>query len=91
MRQQKRELKEETGYVSENWKYIGQSYDCPDRCSAALHLFIAYSTVQKSEQELGQNEIINTVKVGFDEAIEMCIDGRIVVNSCVHLIMRAFC
>ena len=85
----KRELKEETGYSSENWEYIGPTYDCPERCTAMLHLFIAHFALQNSEQKLDKNEIIKIIKVSFDEAMEMCMDGRIEVNSCIHAILKA--
>lgn len=84
----KRELLEETGYSSEDWEYLGQTYDCPERCTAKLHLFLVRDAERRAEQTLDRNEIINVTAVSFEEALNMCMDGRIVVNSCIHTILK---
>lgn len=84
----KRELLEETGYCSENWEYLGQTYDCPERCSAKLHLFLARNAERRAEQNLDRNEIINVAMICLEEALNMCMDGRIMVNSCIHAIFK---
>ena len=85
----KRELLEETGFVSENWMYLGETFDCPDRCSGVLHLFIAIDVERKESQHLDKTEEISWTTVPLNRAIEMCMDGRIKVNSCIHLILKA--
>lgn len=84
----KRELREETGYVSDNWTYFGATYDCPERCTAVLHLFLAQNAKKICEQQLDNTEVINCFTVPLVNAVEMCKDGRIKVNSCIHAIYK---
>lgn len=85
----KRELLEETGYASNNWKLLAKTYDCPNRCNDTLYLFLAQDSVRVSNQQLDDSENIDILLVPFGDAVSMCKDGRIKVNSCVHAILKA--
>lgn len=85
----KRELREETGFVSDNWIYLGESFDCPDRCTGRLNLFFAKDVERKETQHLDKTEEISWTTVPLNAAVKMCMEGRIKVNSCIHLILKA--
>lgn len=85
----KRELYEETGYVCEKWVYLGKTFDCPDRCTGALHLFLAHDAQKKSSQHLDMTENIEVVTMSLKEAEEMCLNNSLLVNSCARLILTA--
>lgn len=85
----KRELLEETGYVSEDWLLISQSCDCPNRFNNKLYLFIAQNVHKETNQCLDLTEYLEYILVPLDEAVEMCMKNLIRVNSSVHLILKA--
>ena len=86
----KRELAEETGYTSNNWKYIGETFDCPDRCTGKLHLFAAYDAIHCNDQHLDSTEDIDIMIIPLIDAIEMCLNGSIRVNSCCNALFRVY-
>lgn len=86
----KRELMEETGYASEEWVYLGKTFDCPERCTAKLHLFWAKNVYKKSNQHLDETEDINVEVVNYNKAVEMIEQSVIKVNSCANAILRIF-
>ena len=84
----KRELLEETGYVSEEWVYLGSTVENPSKCSNHLHLYLAKNCVKRAEQNLDTNEIINVRIVSLSDAVEMVMRNDITVNSSVHGILK---
>lgn len=83
-----RELYEETGYVSDKWSLLSKTYDCPNRCNNALYIFLAENAQKVSDQHLDNSENITVKTIPISQAVEMCMDGRINVNSCVHGILH---
>ena len=71
-----RELREETGYTATNWTSLGFLYASPGVLDEKLHLFIA-ENLTPGEQKLEAGEVIRPVTLALDEAIAMCLDGRI--------------
>lgn len=62
-----RELKEETGYVSDYLLYLGEFYQ-DQGCSAALnHYYVAFNCEKKYDQQLDQGEFVKYVEVSFRE------------------------
>lgn len=50
-----RELLEETGYVSEEWTYLGGTRECPARLTSRIHLYLANNCYKKDDQHLGNH------------------------------------
>lgn len=67
----KRELLEETGYVSDDWTYLGPTYESTSKLTNTMHLFLAKNCVKQSEQHLDQFERISVMKVPLDKTVEM--------------------
>jgi len=72
----RRELAEETGYRAGRLRAAGEFWMSPGILRERMHLFVAENLVA-GEQALEPGEQIRTRVVGWDEAIAMCLDGRI--------------
>ena len=85
----KRELLEETGYISERWTYLGPTIDNPSKLTNRMHLFLAEGCVKVAEQKLDENEHLSVMTVPLQKAVDMVMDGRINANTAAHLILKA--
>lgn len=84
-----RELKEETGYVSDNIKYLGKFYQ-DQGCSSALnHYFIAFNCEKKYDQDLDESEFIKYIKVDFNELNKLINEGYITSLNSAFTIEKA--
>ncbi|NDC62457.1 MAG: NUDIX domain-containing protein [Planctomycetia bacterium] len=72
----RRELAEETGYRAGRIRAAGEFWVSPGILRERMHLFVAEDLVA-GEQSLEPGEQIRTRVVGWDEAVAMCLDGRI--------------
>ena len=72
----KRELLEETGYAASEWTRLGVIHTAIAYTDEGIEIFLA-KKLEKRERKLDQGEFLETVIVGFDEAIAMIRDGRI--------------
>lgn len=79
----KRELMEETGYVSGEWQAIATFYNNPVKQDNQIHLFKATAAVQRHQQKLDATEDIEIVlkpKSAISDLIasgEICVAGTI--------------
>jgi len=72
----RRELAEETGYRAGRIRAAGSMWMSPGILRERMHLFVAEDLVA-GPQALEPGEQIRTRVVHWDEAIAMCLDGRI--------------
>ena len=84
----KRELKEETGYESDQWELLAKTYDNPPRETSTVFLYLARNCILTSEQQLDEFEYISLRLVTFQEAINMVLSNEICVNSSASALMR---
>jgi ADP-ribose pyrophosphatase len=84
----KRELEEETGYVAENWEYMGSFFSTPGFCDEKIHLYRAtglkYICMNPDE---GEN--IEPFVADIQEAFEMVKSGKINDAKTIIGILRA--
>lgn len=71
-----RELLEETGYRAGTITALGAFWMSPGILRERMHLFVAEQLVAGA-QELEPGEEIRTREVAIDDAVAMCLDGRI--------------
>lgn len=85
----KRELLEETGYKSNVWTCLGRTVESPSKASTEITIYLAQDAKKVSEQSLDKTEDIEVLKVSLSEAVEMCLNNQIRVNSSVSGILKA--
>jgi ADP-ribose pyrophosphatase len=85
----KRELLEETGFVSDDWHPLAQTIDNPTKDSNRFYLFLAKECRRVSTQQLDENEDIALLLTTPQELPEMIQNGDIKVHSMIATIYLA--
>jgi ADP-ribose pyrophosphatase len=87
-----RELAEETGYTSTNWRQLGKLSPNPAIMTNWLYTFLAEDAVQTGPQRLEGSEVIALETASLDECHALIRDGKIdhalVVAAFAHLSYR---
>lgn len=83
-----RELYEETGYESDNWTYLGPTWESTSKLTNTMHLYLVQNCVKVSSQHLDINEHMTVTAVPLSTAVSMIMDGRINANSTAHAILK---
>lgn len=73
----KRELKEETGYTSENWEAVGTNYGIKGVTNQIVHTFLARDIVPGKSQHEGIESIEGMRFVSFKDFFAEVRDGSI--------------
>lgn len=84
----KRELLEETGYESDDWAYLGPTWESTSKLTNRMHLFLARNCRQTSSQHLDANEHLTVTALFLETAVGMVMNGTIKANSTAHLILK---
>ena len=84
----KRELLEETGCVSDCWRYLGPTIDCSAKMTNYMHLFLATNCRRVAGQHLDATEILTVEAVPLEKAVDMVMDNEICCNSSANGILR---
>lgn len=71
----KREFLEETGYQSKNWNLF-KKYDPLDKLDWSIYYFVARDCTFKQSPILDSGEKIKTVKVSFDEFVDIVLSDK---------------
>lgn len=85
----KRELLEETGYVSDDWQYIGPTIESSAKLTNTMHLYFANHCRKVSGQHLDATEMLEVLVVPLSKAVDMVMNGEICCNSSAHGILWA--
>ena len=85
----KRELLEETGYVSDCWTYLGATRESTSKLTNTMHLFMATDCKRVAGQHLDKTERLEAWSVPLDEAIDMVMRNEIKSNSSAQAILMA--
>ena len=80
---------EETGYVSDNWQYIGATVESSAKLTNQMHIYFAQHCRKVSEQKLDETEELEVLVVPLEQAVEMVMRGEICCNSSAHGILWA--
>lgn len=84
----KRELLEETGYVSDEWQYLGATVESSAKLTNYMHIYFANHCRKVSGQRLDATEELDVLVVPLKQAVDMVMDNEICCNSSVHRILR---
>jgi ADP-ribose pyrophosphatase len=71
-----RELKEETGAEAKKYTPLGRLYPSPGYCGEIITMYLA-EELSFGEQNLDEDEFLDTVKIPFEKAVEMVLAGEI--------------
>ena len=85
----KRELLEETGYVSDDWMYFGDTVESSSKLTNRMHIYFARDCRKVAEQKLDATEELEVLVIPMADAVEMVMNNDIKCNSSAHGILRA--
>ena len=66
----KRELLEETGYVADEWRYLGTLHPCVGYSNEGLEVFVAQRLRRQSAQCLDHGEAVDVLTMTLGDALE---------------------
>lgn len=72
----KRELREETGAVAENYRSLGKLYPSPGYCDEIIHLYLAQN-LSFGESDPDEDEFLECERIPLDRAVEMVLQNEI--------------
>ena len=72
----KRELKEETGYVAQNYTYMGKFYPTPSYSDEVIHMYLATGLTQ-GERDLDEDEFINIEVMPLKDLVKLIVEGKV--------------
>ena len=72
----KRELREETGAVAENYTFLGELYPTPGYCGEIIYMYLA-TGLSYGETDPDEDEFLNLKKIPLETAVEMIMSGEI--------------
>ncbi len=83
----KRELREETGCVAENYADLGKFYPTPGYCGEIIHLYAGWN-LKECDMNLDEDEFLEVEKIPLDKAVDMVLNGEIRDGKTQALVMR---
>ena len=84
----KRELLEETGYVSDEWQYLGATVESSAKLTNYMHIYFANHCRKVSEQHLDATEELDVLVVPLKQAVNMVMRNEICCNSSAYGILN---
>lgn len=72
----RRELQEETGYVTEQWRYLGVMHPCIGYSNERIEIFLA-TGLEHVGHAWDDGEFLEILTLSLEEAREAVFDGRI--------------
>ena len=72
----KRELREETGYEAELWKYLGDYYPAAAYSDERISMYLAQG-LKKGEQKLDRDEFLTVFTMPLEELVRRVMEGEI--------------
>ncbi len=83
----KREVREEIGATGTEWREMGKLYPTPGYCGEIIHLYACRLSSTDVPQP-DDDEILETMWVPFDEAVQMVLDGKLPDSKTQTLILK---
>jgi len=84
-----REMREETGYHSDEMIYLGKVFDDPTKDTNSIHFFLAKNAIKKFEPEPDLTENIEIIEVPFSEIPELIKANKIKVCGAIAIYTMA--
>ena len=71
-----RESEEECGCVADRFEKLTQLYPTPAYCTEIIHIYYAEG-LHQTQQHLDPGEFLNVLRVPFEQAVQMVLNGEI--------------
>ena len=71
-----RELREETGIIADNYRYLGALYTSPAIIDEVIHMYLA-TGLKFEKQELDEDEFVDVVKMSMNDCVKHILEGNI--------------
>jgi ADP-ribose pyrophosphatase len=84
----RKELREEIGMDPNRLIYLGYVYTSPGFATEKIHLYLALN-LKEMKEEADEDEFLEVIEFDFEEAYEMCLDGRINDSKTIAALIRA--
>lgn len=84
----KRELKEETGFVADEWTYLGDFYPSVAYTDEIIRMYLARGLHQE-ERCLDEDEFLNVERLPFNEFLKQIIAGEIKDGKTQAAVLKA--
>lgn len=85
----KRELKEETGYSTENMVYLGEFLPTCAYSDEIIHMYLA-TGLTKGEQNLDDDEFVGVESMPLEQAVKEIMNGNITDGKTQTAILKAY-
>ena len=72
-----RELREESGYSADEWRYLGVMHPCVGYSNERIEIFLARGLQRQGEQNLDDNEFIDVLELTLEEAVAAVRNGSV--------------
>ena len=69
-----RELREETGFIADEFTYLGPIFPTPAYDTEVIHIYLAKG-LHKTEQDLDEDEFLDVMAIPLDEAVKMVMNN----------------
>lgn len=83
----RRELEEETGYKSKNFKYLGKIVTSPGFCDEIIYIYVATDLYKGRDNICDEDEFINLREIKISEVKNMIKSGKIVDAKSISAFM----
>lgn len=84
----KRELKEETGYTSDNFELLCETYSSPGYSTEKIYIYLAQD-LKEGESELDEGEYLEVEKIDIKQVIKMIEDNKLTDSKTINGILMA--
>ena len=82
-----RELKEETGIIATDYKFLGEFYSTPGFCTEIIYMY-ACKLSKIEGTKLDEDEFIDIIKIPIQKAIDMILNNEIKDGKTQALILK---
>ena len=84
----KRELKEETGYTSDNFELLGETYSSPGYSTEKIYIYLAQD-LKEGESELDEGEYLEVEKIDIKQVMKMIENNELKDSKTINGILMA--
>lgn len=84
-----RELREETGIIAKNYKYLGELYTSPAFLDEVIHMYLA-TDLSFTEQDPDEDEFVEVEKVNIDDFVKEIMNGNIPDSKTQTAVLKAY-